>query len=334
MIKSGENDISSMMVKEEKEELISVIVPVYNSSDTIIRCVDSILGQTYGKKEVIIVDDGSSDNTYEICISRYGKNDKVKLLRHDHNQGVSIARNDALNVAKGMYVSFCDSDDFMEPDMLSKMFQTAKKHDADIVSCGIYGIGQKIQTDIVYMDKEEMVRSVLKYGGFVWNKLFRKKNIENVRFDPELSFCEDYLFLLSCIVSANKMVSISQNLYHYAAGGVTHGASNRHFQSGRFGYEVALEKAGELMGEKWVDAFRHKCYILAVVEKDSDYQEKELNEENKLILEQVIRRNRQRFIMDKEISIREKIIYTLRDRIPQLKAIVLMIRKLAIGVKI
>lgn len=315
-----------MIMKEQVEEMISVIIPTYNSSNTIICCVDSVLRQNYEKIEVIIVDDGSSDDTYEICMSRYENNDKVKLLCHDYNQGVSVARNDALDIAKGAYISFCDSDDFMEADMLNKMFQAAKKYDADIVSCGIYGIRHKTHVDTIYMNTDEMVKSVLKYGGFVWNKLFRKKSIENVRFDTELSFCEDFLFLLSCIVLANKMVYISHNLYHYSIGGVTHGASNRHFPKGRFGYEVAMEKAGELMGEKWIDVFRHKCYILAVVEKDSDYQEKVLSKENKLILEQVIRKNRRGFFKDREINIKEKIIYALRDRFPQLKAIKLIIQ--------
>ena len=113
---------------------ISVIVPVYKVEQYLKRCVDSILHQTFSDLEVILVDDGSPDNCPAMCDKYAGTDSRVKVI-HQKNAGVSAARNAGLSVASGEYITFVDSDDFIDPQMYEKMLAVAEKYDCDVVMC-------------------------------------------------------------------------------------------------------------------------------------------------------------------------------------------------------
>ncbi|MBQ9782222.1 MAG: glycosyltransferase family 2 protein [Clostridia bacterium] len=115
-------------------DLISVIVPVYNVQKYLPRCIESILNQSYKDIELILVDDGSPDNTGEIC-DYYAKKDSRVVVIHKENGGVSSARNAGLNIAKGKFINFVDSDDYIPNDSLENLINLQKENDADLVCC-------------------------------------------------------------------------------------------------------------------------------------------------------------------------------------------------------
>ena len=113
---------------------ISVIVPIYNSEKFLNKCLDSIVNQTLREIEIILINDGSVDSSYQIC-ERYAEYDKRIILINQENKGVSSARNAGIEKASGEYLGFVDSDDYIEAEMYSKLYNSAKRYDADLVNC-------------------------------------------------------------------------------------------------------------------------------------------------------------------------------------------------------
>ena len=139
---------------------VSVIVPVYNSEKYLNRCVDSILNQTYRSIELILVDDGSPDNSGRICDEYAEKDSRVRVI-HKANAGVSAARNSGLEVASGDYATFVDSDDYIEPDMYSDMMEKVNQYNCDVVMC-----------DCVkdFPDRSEIYSHNIRTGFYSYNK--------------------------------------------------------------------------------------------------------------------------------------------------------------------
>lgn len=115
--------------------LITIVIPVYNAKLYIEECVESILAQTYKDFEVLLIDNGSADNSFELCQQLAMKDDRIKAFREEVNQGVSMARNQGIGVAKGEFVTFVDADDWLEPDCLGLMVEAAQQFDAPLVLC-------------------------------------------------------------------------------------------------------------------------------------------------------------------------------------------------------
>ena len=303
--------------------LISVIIPAYNAENTIIRCVDSVLKQTYEKLEVLIVDDASTDATYDICRNNFLEEDRIRLFHQKENKGVSAARNVGLEHAGGDYIAFCDADDTMESEMLYTLFSYASRSCADIVCCAHDRIGKwpAVGKSVVINEKRIMAVSVGTYGGFACTKLFSKKVVENVRFDEDLSLCEDTVFVTECIYKKKdcRMEYIPEVLYHYTQGGITSGASDRHFKNGHYCYEDAMLRAACYLEEKDKSYYRHKAFMLAVVERDFDKRYHVLNEKNRSVLKDVLKRNYAGFLKDREISFSTRIVFTMRYLFPYSK---------------
>lgn len=210
--------------------LISVIVPVYKSKNTIHCCINSILRQTFSDFELILVDDGSPDECGSICDRYEQVNKKIKVI-HKENGGVSSARNSGIEVASGEYIVFIDSDDYIESDYLFKLIQTKNKYkEFDNIWCGFNIIdNDKIDTkDIaVFCNTEDF--SMLNVHSLMilhekwldpmpWNKLyFRDVIVKNdIKFDTELSLGEDLIFNLNYLDCTNKrIVVINKGLYNY-----------------------------------------------------------------------------------------------------------------------
>ena len=213
------------------KELISVIVPVYNTEKYIDRCIDSIISQTYQNIEVILIDDGSIDNSLEICEKYMTKNPKIKVV-HQENKGVSNARNKGLSIAKGNYFICIDSDDWLEPNMLEILYNNIQNYDADIATCNFYNdyeSGEKtvkndIDNDVLILtETKEMYESLFasnKFGGYLWNKLIRTSKIkntkENIYFNEKIAIEEDVMFLINVFKRCRKICYDSSSiLYHY-----------------------------------------------------------------------------------------------------------------------
>lgn len=211
--------------------IVSVIVPVYNVSAFLPRCLESLLGQTLKSIEILCVDDASSDDSAEVVLSFQEKDDRVRLLRQEH-QGVSAARNLGIDSARGEYVAFVDADDWVEPAMLETMVSRAEKDRADIVVCGAqvhFEEGSRrealeraltVEDGLWQRSEEDSIWQCLKRNGswpFVWNKLLRASLLREheICYSPRLSLGEDGAFLVLAWQYAEKIAFLEDKLYHY-----------------------------------------------------------------------------------------------------------------------
>lgn len=211
----------------EKNELISIIVPIYNVEEYLDRCVDSIVNQTYTNLEIILVDDGSPDNCPQMCDDWVKKDNRIKVI-HKENGGVSSARNVGLDSATGKYIGFCDPDDIMNNCMIEYMYESLKKGDTDCCICSFESFSEYIDKD--ELTQENVVKKIFKDEGIfeylfekqnkllgsVWNKLFKVSLLYGKNFDESLSFGEDYVFTFEFLLKCNSVSIIeSPNLYYY-----------------------------------------------------------------------------------------------------------------------
>lgn len=205
-----------------QEQLVSIIVPVYNSQDTIDRCLTSILEQTYKNLEIIIVDDGSTDNSVQI-ISKYKKVDARIHLISKENGGVSSARNTGLYVARGIFIQFVDSDDYVSPNMTERLVTLINKNNCDLVICGykyINGNRELHLPEQLYDGADIIKKEFLKlwettYINIPWNKLYRRELCKNILFPLEVTLGEDLIFNIQYLKNCNKIFVSNELLYNY-----------------------------------------------------------------------------------------------------------------------
>lgn len=209
------------------EPTVSIIVPVYNAEKYMKRCIDSILGQEYADFELLLVDDGSRDSSGTICDEYAEKDLRVRTI-HKANSGVSASRNLAISQAKGIYLQFVDSDDWLTPDATRLLVRAAKDHDCDLVIADFYRvIGERvshkgdIEEDGV-LTREEFAACMMEspadfYYGVLWNKLYRREIVEryHLRMDADISWCEDFMFNLEYIRHAEIFYALRTPIYYY-----------------------------------------------------------------------------------------------------------------------
>ena len=209
--------------------LISVIVPAYNVEKYLARCLDSILSQTYTNLEVILIDDGSTDSTGKICDDYARKDERVRVI-HQTNQGQAVGRNAGISIAKGEWIQFVDSDDWIEPDTLETCYDLALKHNAEIV-CFQYVyeydssdyVGRKTNhgDNRYYADRimsgEEAFSVVMQPGYldvYAWNKLTKKSLYDGIKY-PCSKTGEDVSTTYKIVIKAGTVVYTAKNFYHY-----------------------------------------------------------------------------------------------------------------------
>lgn len=205
------------------EKLISIIVPVYNVEKYLQKCIESLLNQTYKNIEIILIDDGSTDKSGEIC-DRYAKTDERIRVVHKKNAGVAAARNDALDMVNGDYITFVDSDDFINEEYCEIFINTLVKNDADIAICQLYQFveGESIKNDTnelvqnVY-SRDEAIFNLISVGRFyecIGGKIFSKRLFEKVRFPLGRRY-EDASILHELYFNAKATVVINKKYYYY-----------------------------------------------------------------------------------------------------------------------
>ncbi len=204
---------------------ISVIIPVYNTSQYLKKCISSVLEQTYANLEVLIVDDGSIDDSPQICDSFRDFDSRVRVI-HQINAGVSAARNTGLSLATGDLITFLDSDDYLENNMYELLTKTLVKYNADIVHCGYKRVDEKGNIikevfgshRVVSQSNCEAVSYLLQGRLFtcsLCNKLFSSRVLRDLKFDETLKINEDYHFVFNAFQKAKKVVFIDETLYRY-----------------------------------------------------------------------------------------------------------------------
>lgn len=227
------------------KQLISIIVPVYNAENYLNKCIESLINQTYNSLEIILINDGSTDNSRHIC-EKFAKKDKRIKLINQKNSGVSVARNKGIDIAKGKYICFVDSDDYVSQEFVEKMFNHIKINRADLAICNINKVNNK---GIKYQDytsfdkniitKEEYYESINSFGGFLWNKIFKKSIIGNLRLEEDIYYCEDELFVINYVEKCNKISCINEPLYFYC----THSNSLSSWKDGWNEKKITIIKA-------------------------------------------------------------------------------------------
>lgn len=206
------------------EDLISVIVPVYNVENYLVRCLDSILDQTYRNLEIILIDDGSSDTSGEIC-DQYARKDSRITVLHKKNCGVSAARNTALSMKHGRYLSFIDADDWIDKKMIETQYENIIRENAQISIIGYQMVWENGNTQTmsdqaayyVWNRDEALSEWIMQrtFKGFMCDKLFAAELFENVRFPEELSYMEDVSVGLALFDRADRVVYSGKTGYYY-----------------------------------------------------------------------------------------------------------------------
>ena len=239
---------------------ISVIIPVYNAEKTIAKCIDSVIAQTYQDFEILLIDDGSKDDSDSVCQS-YAMQDKRIRYIHKENGGVSTARNLGIDEAKGQYVTFLDSDDWFETHTLEVLISNARRYDADLVIprtrmvfCKTNGEFEKnAYNDDDYnlvVAKNELAKNFEKLT-HTWalystcGRLFNRQILvkENVRFDINVKVLEDFCFNMVYIEHIHTLVHISEVLYNFYILGIQNYATKRRYQD----YIISNEKVYEYL---------------------------------------------------------------------------------------
>lgn len=214
-----------------KKPTISVIVPVYNVEEYLNICVESILSQTYKNLEIILVDDGSTDNSGKICDKLMINDKRIKVI-HKNNGGLASARNAGLDICTGNYIGFVDSDDWIEKDMYEKLLNQGLKSNSDIICCGrILWFGERYKKELYTLDKPMIWNAKEAIGRLlIWDavdssacdKLFNKSLFLNHRF-PEGRLHEDIFVMYKIFYEANSISHIGVPKYNYRQriGGIT-----------------------------------------------------------------------------------------------------------------
>ncbi len=229
------------------ENKVSVIMPVYNSEATVGDAIKSVIGQTYGNIELIVINDGSRDGTADVCRELASQYPQIKYIEIE-NSGVSSARNRALAEATGDYIAFVDSDDSFNPDHIAVLMDAVIKNNADIAAAGFKAFGNDnyavyAAQNKVYTDCGDYIGDLQDLTLFnqLWQKVYRadiiKKN--NITFDKDLDLGEDYMFTLEYMRHVGVSVLVSDVVYRYR---VTSDGLNYRYRPDKFDLEYALLK--------------------------------------------------------------------------------------------
>ena len=240
---------------------ISVIVPIYNTEDTLEKCIESIIFQTYKDLHIVLIDDGSTDIGGTICDIYAEYDSRIKVF-HSTNKGLSAARNLGIEKAlenKSDFISFVDSDDYLDSHMYEKLLSVAEKNNADVVQCATYTEGFRVNKisktfNAIYNTRQEIFEAFLegKIGNVVWDKLYKSHLFKEIRF-PENRNYEDRVFTYRILLNCKKIICIPYVGYRHIMrkGSITHVQSMKNLAdnwlSSKELYENLLEEIPELI---------------------------------------------------------------------------------------
>lgn len=281
-------------------ELISIIIPVYNCEKWIKRCIKSILEQTYSNIEIIIIDDGSTDNSLQICKSY--ESDKIRVFSKT-NTGVSDTRNVGMEKAKGNFIFFVDADDYIKKDAIEELYKVAKQYKADIVKCNHEQFNNNVikkqenfkQIEILDLkEKEEKqkIESLLieTYDlNNVWGELISAKKAKQIKFDTSLAMGEDFLYNYELFDICEKIVLVPESYYcyYYNEDGMNYNESitkiKRKIEDTLYFYEKILNKTQNI--EKvFINGIKELTKHVVMLSTNNEINKKE----KKLYLQEIV----------------------------------------------
>lgn len=254
--------------------MISVIVPVYNVKNYIVNCVESIISQTYRDIEIILVDDGSTDGSGEICDDYALKDERIRVI-HKKNGGLSDARNVAIDVAKGQQMTFIDGDDYVHPKMLEILLEKLESRNADIVTCRFRMVSEEetipeeagfcgkafedVETRIY--NRDEAISSLDEIYVIACCKLYRSELFRELRY-PKGKYHEDEYMIHRLLYEAKTVVCVDAELYYYVqrTGSITSQINWRKLEDAMGAFHERLQFADEM---KW-EAARKSTVLIFV----------------------------------------------------------------------
>lgn len=270
--------------------LFSIIVPVYNADKYLDQMIQSVLSQSYTNWELILIDDGSNDNSLEIC-TNYCKNDNRIKVFHKKNTGVSDSRNIGINKSLGKWIVFLDADDWLEYDFLQSFYQSYMENESDLIIANFYWSKNSRKTSdreiterSIDLDKKNnFVETIVAWNGYkgerwygnlrvVWGKCFiRDIILENkIYFKKDIKIGEDMVFLLSYVINSRKISFINKPLvnYRYNENSATHSNKWKGFKNGNLYYDFVFELTRDLnisdsaKGILWLETVENSWFSL------------------------------------------------------------------------
>ena len=287
---------------------ISIITPVYNVENYIHRCIDSILGQTFSDFELILVDDGSPDDCGAICEEYAAKDGRIRVI-HQENRGQAAARNRALDMARGEYIAFVDSDDWVHPQFLEILYRNAREKQADVSVCG-----HRKVTEAVPFQEVGLAADVLSGGDFVrmgltgqiqnrvwllWDKLFRAECFADIRM-PEGRINEDNATVYRVLYEAERVAFCDEALYFYFYNESS--TVNQRFRRKHLDWLLVPEEMIEYFSEKQDEVLVDRCrkmYLSALEDMfrkvKANLNDPDLEKELKNKLRAMVREEKKRY---------------------------------------
>ena len=242
------------MDNKKKSPLVSIIVPVYNAQTYLEKCVDSLLNQTYQQLEIILINDGSTDQSLHIC-EKYKKSHRNIVIVSKTNAGASAARNTGIEQASGEWVTFVDADDWIEMNFVEALLEFATLHHLKLVSAGYCTVRDSDKKNILYKGGSQQItfqKSLLlitsdkeQFPKPMWGKLYKRELLNDIRFREGLHYGEDKLFVVETLL-ANKadMGYVHEPLYNYR---LREGSMMRSFSYKTYDAITALEEIAALI---------------------------------------------------------------------------------------
>ncbi len=262
-------------------ELLSIIVPVYNVEKFFDACINSLVNQTYQNLEIILVDDGSIDNSYEICQKWQKKDDRIKLYHFEQSGGAVRARQKGLEMSSGNYVAYVDSDDWVEKEMFDVLMDAIIRNDADMAfstgTCNEYEGGQVKSKDNIKQGiyQNEQLNQILydmihiNVYPILWNRVFKKEQHLpwQMKTDERIRINNDITCMLMTIMHMNKVVAVDGYFYHYVKNNnsIVHTYRTEYLESNCLTYKLVKDEiistGREFVLQDWKEFFLNKLFM-------------------------------------------------------------------------
>lgn len=269
----------TMVTMNETDPVISIIIPVYNAENYLQRCVESVLAQTYENYEILLINNGSTDGSLQLCRELARRDSRITVIDTDE-KGVSNARNVGLSRYKGSYFTFADADDWLEKDAFEKLILTIENSGADVVLCDYYMSEDQSKLVTTEMASEQIISGIQKENviensntGFilpyVWRYFYRRtEETDRIRFHKELSLAEDTLFNLEILVAAKSIYKVNQAFYHYIAHptSVMNSYKPNYIEQLEKQYEIKKDFAIKNNMEKYIDDLQRDYVVNMLAE--------------------------------------------------------------------
>ena len=234
--------------------LVSILIPIYNVEKYLGKCLDSVFSQTYKNVEYVFVDDCSTDNSYDVLMSSIEQNNipeyKYTIVSHKQNEGIAVSRADCIAHAKGEYVQFVDSDDWLEVNMTEEMVAATNNSKIDLVGCYyikdfLSGENTCHKENYSYSCSENLMKCInYDISTVLWKMLIKRKLFSNFSITPHIDIVEDYIISVKLYFYANSFAKVDKYLYHYVQ-----------YNEGRVSFQTLRSITNHIKGVKEVESF-------------------------------------------------------------------------------